>query len=73
MVGGHDDDDTDDGAMAVNKAAEGERQYSPPELVQAVLDASTRSNSLGVEGIFSAMARDNVFMEEVIFDTHRRV
>ncbi|CAN0443641.1 unnamed protein product, partial [Laminaria digitata] len=52
-------------ATPVNKAAEGEQQYSPPELVQAVLDASARSNPLGVEGVFAAMARDDVFMEEM--------
>lgn len=67
-VGGNGDDDD---AMTANKAVEGEQQYSPPELVQAVLDASARSNPLGVEGIFSAMVRDDVFMEEVSYDFER--
>lgn len=44
--------------------------YSPPQLVGAVHDASARSGRLGVEGIFSAMAHDDTFMNEVAKPPH---
>lgn len=43
-----------------------DEQYSPPHLVSALREVSARSQPLGVEGIFSAMARDDVFMNEVL-------
>ena len=42
-----------------------DEQYSPPQLVSALREVSARSAPLGVEGIFSAMAKDDVFMNEV--------
>ncbi|CAM9621685.1 unnamed protein product [Scytosiphon promiscuus] len=50
--------------VATPAAAEDE-QYSPPQLVAALREASSQSQPLGVEGIFSAMARDEVFLNEL--------
>eukprot|EP00752_Nemacystus_decipiens_P011678 g10365.t1 len=54
----------DSTTSAVAPAA-AEEQYSPPQLVSALQEVSARSQPLGVEGIFSAMARDDVFMNEL--------
>ncbi|CAM9321032.1 unnamed protein product [Ascophyllum nodosum] len=49
----------------VEAASGGSSAYSPPNLVGVLLDASERSRPLGVEAVFSALARDPVFMNEL--------
>lgn len=46
-------------------AIEGSSPYSPPDLIESLRHASENSGRLGVEGIFSAMARSPVFMNQV--------
>ncbi|CAM9351130.1 unnamed protein product [Pylaiella littoralis] len=53
---------TVDAATAPTAADE---QYSPPKLVEALREVSSQAPPLGVEGVFSAMARDDVFMNEL--------
>ncbi|CAM9930939.1 unnamed protein product, partial [Ectocarpus fasciculatus] len=54
-----------DSAVAPTAASAADEQYSPPQLVAALREASAQSPPLGVEGVFSAMARDDVFLNEL--------
>ncbi|CAM9691274.1 unnamed protein product [Ectocarpus sp. 8 AP-2014] len=51
--------------VAPAAASAADEQYSPPQLVAALRETSAQSPPLGVEGIFSAMARDDVFVNEL--------